>query len=248
MAGHSHWAQIKRKKGATDAKRGQVFSKLSKEITVAAKLGGGDPGFNPRLRTAIAAAKAESMPADRIENAVNKGTGKIEGGNVEEMLYEGYGPNGVAVLVEATTDNKNRTVAEVRSIFSKNNGNLAGAGSVAWMFKRVGWFLVESGSEDAVLEATLDAGAEDIKKTGEGIEVSCPVDKFDAVEKALKEASFNVQESKLIHQPQNFVAVADESAARKVLHLIEKLDDHDDVQNVYSNDDISGEILEAVLK
>lgn len=244
MAGHSHWAKVKRYKGVEDARRGQLFSKLSKEITIAAKNGGGDPNFNPRLRTAIATARSESMPMDKIENAINKGIGKGEGSSLEEMIYEGYGPGGAAILVEATTDNKNRTAAEIRSIFSKNNGNLGG--SVAWMFKRVATFLVESNSEDAVLEATLDAGAEDVKQLEEGVEVICPLDRFDAVEKALKNASLNVKEAKLLYSADNPVPMTDEAAAGKLINLIEKLEEHDDTQNVYTNADISSELMDKL--
>lgn len=246
MAGHSHWAKVKRYKGPADVKRGALFSKLSKEITIAAKMGGGDPNFNPRLRTAIAGARAESMPMDKIENAVNKGMGKIEGGNVEEIIYEGYAPGGVALLVEAATDNKNRTAAEVRSIFTKNNGNLGGG--VAWMFTKVGLFLVESDSEDAALEATLDAGADDVKQVEGGIEVVCPFEKYDAVEKALKSANLNVKESKITRIPSNTTPVPNSDTAEKVLKLIELIEEHEDVQNVYANYDISDEILSKLQK
>ncbi|MFH1066940.1 MAG: YebC/PmpR family DNA-binding transcriptional regulator [bacterium] len=241
MSGHSHWSKVKRYKGVEDIRRGQLFSKLSKEITIAAKNGGGDPNFNPRLRTAIATARGQSMPSDKIENAINKGTGKGEGSAIEEILYEGYGPGGVAILVEATTDNKNRTAAEIRSTFSKNTGNLGG--SVAWMFKRVATFFVESNSEDAVLEATLDAGAQDVKQLKEGVEVICPLDRFDAVEKALKNASLTVREAKLVYLADNLISVTDENAASKLINLTEKLEEHDDTQNVFTNADISEELM-----
>ncbi|MFZ5806160.1 MAG: YebC/PmpR family DNA-binding transcriptional regulator [Verrucomicrobiota bacterium] len=247
MAGHSHWAKVKRYKVVTDARKGKLFSKLSREITMAAKMGGGDPGFNPRLRTAVEAARSESMPADKIENAINKGTGKIEGVTFEEMMYEGYAPGGVALLVEVATDNKNRTAAEMRSLFTKSGGNMSG--SVAWMFKKVAWFLVENSSEDAVLEATLEAGADDVKVADDNtIEVTAPVDKFDALEKALKAASIKITESKITYIPTNPAPITDEAAAQKVLSLIEALDDHDDVQNVYPHCDISSEIIEKLGK
>jgi len=247
MSGHSHWATIKRAKGATDILRGKLFSKLSKEITVAARMGGGDPGFNPRLRTAIDGAKAESMPADKIERAIKKGTGELQDGNIiEEFVYEGYGRGGVAVIVETNSDNKNRTAAEIRSIFSKNEGNLAGSGSVAWMFKRKGYFCVDSRDEDAVLIATLDAGAEDVKSITEGIEVICPPDKYDVVEKALQGARLPTKLARFTYIPDNLTPVVDEASSRSILNLISLLGDQDDVQNVYANYDIPEEILTRI--
>jgi len=218
MAGHSKWSQIKRKKGANDVKRGQLFSKLGKEIQVAARLGGGDANLNARLRSAIAAAKAESMPNDNIERAILKGTGELDGGNtIEELVYEGYGPEGIAILVEVFSDNKNRAAADIRSIFSKNNGNLGAPGSVAWMFERKAYFFFEKGNEEELFEATVDAGADDIQADDSGgVEIFAPVEAFDKVESALK-----------------------------VLKLIETLDDHDDVQNVYSTLKFSEELLAA---
>lgn len=246
MAGHSKWAQIKRKKGANDTKRGQLFSRLSKEITVAAKMGGGDAGMNPRLRTAIATAKGESMPADNIDRAIKKGTGEIEGVSYEELIYEGYGPGGIAVLVETATDNKNRTAAEVRSLFSRNNGNLAGSGSVAWMFKKKAYFVVDGGDEDKILEVTLDAGVEDVKCIGDAVEVIGPFEGFDKIEKALKEAGIAPSSAKVTYIPDNTTAITDEDTSRQVLALIEKLEDSDDVQNVYANFDISDELMEKL--
>jgi YebC/PmpR family DNA-binding regulatory protein len=244
MAGHSHWAQIKRAKGAADLKRGQLFSKLSREITVAARLGGGDPDFNPRLRQAITNAKAESMPADNIERAIKKGTGELESQTYEELLYEAYAPGGVALMIEILSDNKNRTAQEMRALFSRAGGSLAATGAVAWMFKRRGWFHLEQATEDAVLEATLDAGADDVLTTPEGgVEVFCPVDRYDAVEKALKAAGFTVRSTKLGYFPDNTVPVTDAETAQKVIALIEKLEEHDDVQAVYSNASIDPALL-----
>lgn len=244
MSGHSHWATIKRAKGATDSLRGKLFSKLSKEITVAARMGGGDPGFNPRLRTAIEGAKAESMPADKIDRAIKKGTGELQDGNViEEFVYEGYGRGGVAIIVETNSDNKNRTAAEIRSIFSKNEGNLAGSGSVAWMFKRKGYFLVDSKDEDAVLNATLDAGADDVKSISDGIEVICQPDKYDAVEKAIRSAKLTTKMARFTYIPDNLTPISDEPTSRSVMNLITLLQDQDDAQNVYANYDIPEEIL-----
>lgn len=248
MAGHSHWAKVKRTKGVVDARRGKLFSKLSKEITVAAKLGGGDPNFNPRLRQAIQTARDESVPMDNIERAVKKGTGEIEGANYEEITYEGYAPGGVAILIEATTDNKNRTAADVRSIFTKNDGNMGGAGSVAWMFHRKGLVIVDKSkaAEDDVLAATLDAGAEDVREVEGVIEVVTPTDKLDAVSTALRKAGIAFESSKFTYIPENQTPVNDEETAEQVLRLYEALDDHDDVQNVYANFDISAEILSKI--
>lgn len=239
MAGHSHWSQIKRAKGAADLKRGQLFSKLAKEITVAVRLGGGDPNFNPRLRTAIAAARAESMPLDNIERAIKKGTGELEGGALEEIAYEGFGPGGAAILVETATDNKNRTAAEMRALFSRGGGNLGSVGSVAWMFKRKGFFFFEGGTEEALLEPAIEAGAEDVREVPGGVEVLCPPDQFYATETALKERGFVPKEGKLIFVPENLTPLADPELAQKVMALIEKLEEHDDVQNVYTNVDMA---------
>ena len=246
MAGHSHWANIKRTKGAADAKRGALFSKLAKEITVAARMGGGDQSFNTRLRTSVNTAKAQNMPIDSIERAIKKGTGELEGVAIEEITYEGYAPGGVAIIAETTTDNRNRTAAEIRSIFSKAGGNMGGAGSVAWMFQKKGYFIIKEANEDAVLEATLDAGADDIRQIDENVEVLCAVENFSNVEKALETANFQTELAKLASFAENTMAVTDEDIARKTFALIDKLDDHDDVQNVYSNYDISDDLLEKI--
>jgi len=240
MAGHSHWAKVKRAKGATDVKRGALFSKLAKEITVAARLGGGDPGFNPRLRTAIAAARAESMPVDNIDRAIQKGTGELEGGgSIEEITYEGYAPGGTALMVETQTDNKNRTAAEIRHLFTKHGGNLGGANSVAWMFRRKGVFLLENANPDAALEATLDAGADDVRPAGDNsTEVVCPPDRFDAVDKALRAKNLVPTASRFIYEPENPAPSPDPDTSAKVVALIGDLEDHDDVQNVWPSCDL----------
>lgn len=242
MAGHSHWSQIKRAKGAADVKRGQLFSKLSREITVAAKLGGGDPSFNPRLRTAINTAKAESMPADNIERAVKKGTGELEGISYEELIYEGYGPGGVALIVETLSDNKNRTAQQMRALFTRGNGNLAATGAVGWMFKKKGYFRIENASEDQVLEATLDANPEDITAHEGAVEVYCAPENYEAVEKALKAAKLEPQTAKISLFPDNLTPVPDLETAKQVLELVETLEAHDDVQHVHTNVDISPEL------
>jgi YebC/PmpR family DNA-binding regulatory protein len=235
MAGHSHWSQIKRAKGAADVKRGHLFSKLSKEITVAVRLGGGDPNFNPRLRTAISTARAESMPVDNIDRAIKKGTGELEGGAIEEIVYEGYGPGGTALLVETATDNKNRTAAEVRNIFTKNEGHMAGAGSVAWMFKRKGYFFLENTTDEAVFELAIENGADDVRRVEGGVEIVGPADQFYALETALKKDGYEIREGKLTFFPENVNSITDEETAKKVFHLIEMLEEHDDVQNVHAN-------------
>jgi len=244
MAGHSKWSQIKRKKGALDVKRGQLFSKLGKEIQVAAKLGGGDPELNPRLRTAISAAKSESMPNDNIERAVLKGTGQLEGANsYEEMVYEGYGPDGIAILIEVMTDNKNRSAAEIRSIFNKGNGSLGAPGSVAWMFEHKGLFYIENGNEEQLFELPIEAGADDIKSEGtNGVEIYCPLDCIDKVDKALSGAGIIPETAKLAYFPKDETELAGD-AALSVMKLIDTLDDHDDVQNVYTTLKMSEELI-----
>ena len=246
MAGHSRWAKVKHYKGTIDQKRGKLFSKLSKEITVAAKLGGGDPNFNPRLRQSIATARGESMPVDNIERAVKKGTGELEGAAYEEMIYEGYGPGGVAILLEAATDNKNRSAAELRALFAKYHGHLAGSGSVAWMFHRKGLVTITAPgiSEDDVILTALDAGAEDVRSHEDIIEVITPPDnKLDAVAKALEAAKIPIASAKLSYIPGNLAPVTDPHIAEQVLALLEALDDHDDVQTVHANLDMAPDLL-----
>ncbi len=245
MAGHSRWAKVKHYKGTIDQRRGKLFSKLSKEITVAAKLGGGDPNFNPRLRQAIATARGESVPVDNIERAIKKGTGELEGESYEEMTYEGYGAGGVAILLEATTDNKNRSAAEIRAIFTKNHGHMGGAGSVAWMFHRKGLILIsaEGVSEDDVMLPALDAGAEDVR-THEGVieVITAPDNTLEAVHKALDAAKIPVASAKLSYIPGNLTPVSDPHVAEQALELIAALDDHDDVQAVHANLELSAEL------
>jgi len=251
MSGHSRWSKVKNYKGAIDQKRGKLFSKLSKEIMVAAKLGGGDPNFNPRLRQAVTSARGESMPVDNIERAIKKGTGELEGASYEEMTYEGYGPGGVAILLEAATDNKNRSAAEIRSVFLKNHGHLAGSGSVAWMFHRKGIVVITAPgiSEDDVILAALDAGAEDVRSHEGVIEVITPPDnKLDAVTKALEAAKLPIASAKLSYVPENLTSVTDSTVAEQLLALLEALDDHDDVQTVHANVDMAPELLEKVAK
>ena len=246
MAGHSRWAKVKHYKGTIDQRRGKLFSKLSKEITVAAKLGGGDPNFNPRLRQAIATARGESMPVDNIERAVKKGTGELEGESYEEMTYEGYGPGGVAILLEATTDNKNRSAAEIRAIFAKHHGHLGGSGSVAWMFHRKGLVTITAPgvSEDDVILTALDAGAEDVRSHEDIIEVITPPDnKLHAVAHALEAAKIPLASAKLSYIPENLAPVTDPHIAEQVLGLIEALDDHDDIQTVHANLEMAPDLL-----
>lgn len=244
MSGHSKWATIKRKKAAVDAKRGKIFTKLIKEITIAAREGGGDPEGNPRLRLAIDNAKASNMPAENIERAIKKATGELEGVTYHELTYEGYAPAGVAVLVEVATDNKNRTVAEVRHIFSKNGGSLGESGSVAWMFDRKGVITLprQNKSEEQILEIILDAGADDLQTEKEFFEVQTSVEAFDSVRKTLIENGLDIENASLQWIARNQVPVTGEDA-EKVMKLIESLEDNDDVQNVYSNADFDESML-----
>lgn len=249
MSGHSKWATIKRKKGATDAKRGRLFSKLVKEITIAAKMGGGDPGANPRLRLAMENAKANSMPMDNVNRAIKKGTGELEGVNYEEITYEAYGPGGFALMVEVLTDNKNRTVAEIRHLLSKHGGNLGETGSVGWIFSKSGLINIstEKSDEETVMEVCLDAGAEDIKTEGDEIQVSCAPEDLSIVKEALDAAKIECINSEITMVPQNLVKL-EERDAEKALKLMDILEDHDDVQNVFANFDISEEILEKIAQ
>lgn len=247
MSGHSKWASIKHKKGALDAKRGKIFTKLIKEISVAARLGGGDPDGNPRLRTAILAAKADNMPKDNIDRAIKKGTGELEGVNYEEVIYEGYGTAGVAVILSLLTDNKNRTVAEIRSIFGKNGGNLGEAGCVGWMFHKKGQILVDlkTVDEDKLMTIVLDAGAEDMQ-TGEGeFEVITTPENFEKVKKAIDDNKIPTTFAEVTMVPQSYIKLTGQKA-QQMLHLMEVLEDHDDVQKVYANFDIPEEELAKV--
>jgi YebC/PmpR family DNA-binding regulatory protein len=248
VSGHSKWSTIKRKKGALDAKRGKIFTRLIKEITVAARMGGGDADGNPRLRAAIASAKTENMPKDNIERAIKKGTGELEGAVYEEITYEGYGPGGVAVLVDCMTDNKNRTVADIRHYFSKSGGNLGESGCVSWMFNKKGTILVdkETIDEEELMDKALEAGAEDVIEEDNVFQVETSPDDFEAVREALEADGVNFIEASVAMVPQNIVDITDEKTARQILMLLENLEDHDDVQNVYANFDIPDEIMETV--
>jgi len=245
MSGHSKWSSIKHKKAATDSKRGKIFTKLIKEITVAARMGGGDDSANPRLRSAIIAAKNVNMPKDNIERAIKKGTGDLEGVHYEESIYEGYGPGGAAVLVESLTDNKNRTVAGIRSIFGKNGGSLGESGCVSWMFDKKGYIVIESGAtdEDKLMEVALDAGAEDIKEDNGNFEVITDPGDFEAVKEAIAKASIAYVVAEVTMLPQNTTDLTGKEAEQMV-RLMELLDDYDDVQKVYTNADIPEEIME----
>ncbi|PIR20025.1 MAG: YebC/PmpR family DNA-binding transcriptional regulator [Deltaproteobacteria bacterium CG11_big_fil_rev_8_21_14_0_20_47_16] len=247
MSGHSKWATIKRKKGATDAKRGAMFSKIIKEITVAARLGGGDPDSNSRLRMVIDKAKAANMPADNVTRAIKKGTGELEGVNYEEGTLEGYGPAGVAVFVEIMTDNRNRTVAEVRHMLSKHGGNLGESNSVAWVFDKRGVITIDKPSiaEDKLMDIALEAGAEDIKDAEDVWEVQCDPSSFMAVKDACEKAALKIVEAAVQMVPQNTVKL-EKDDAEKMLKLMDALEEHDDVQNVYANFDIDPAIMEQL--
>ena len=239
MSGHSKWATIKHKKGATDAKRGKIFTRLIKEITIAAKSGGGDPDGNPRLRTAVAAAKAENMPADNIKRAIQRGTGELEGVAYEEITYEGYGPGGVAIIVQVLTDNKNRAVSEVRHGFSKNGGNLGEANSVSWMFSKKGVFVIAKSavSEDKLTEIVLDSGAEDMSDEGDTWEVLCDSKEFEAVTAAFKQAGIKPEHAEVTMISSTYTKL-EGPAASQMVRLLDVLEDLDDTQNVYSNFDM----------
>jgi YebC/PmpR family DNA-binding regulatory protein len=240
MSGHSKWHTIKHKKGAIDAKRGKIFTKLIKEITVAARTGGsGDVDSNARLRKAVNDAKGQNMPNDTIERAIKRGTGELEGVNYDEITYEGYGPSGVAIMVETMTDNRNRTVAELRHLFSKNGGNLGEAGSVAWMFDKKGYIVVDKAarSEEDLFDIAIEAGADDLQDDGDVFEILTAPDSFEAVSEALKKAGIDLQAAEVSMIPQNYIHL-EGSEAKQMLKLYEALDDNDDVQKVYANFDI----------
>ncbi|MDP2992295.1 MAG: YebC/PmpR family DNA-binding transcriptional regulator [Deltaproteobacteria bacterium] len=248
MSGHSKWSTIKRKKGATDAKRGKIFTKLAKEIIVASRLGGGDINMNPRLRAAVADARAENMPKDNIERAIKKGTGELEGQSYEEVIYEGYGVGGVAVLVESMTDNKNRTVPDLRHIFSKNGGNLGENGCVAWLFDKKGLITVDKKAvtEEKLMDIALEAGAEDVREQEKEYEVVTPASGFEAVKKTLDDQKVPYLAAEITMLPKTTVQIEDEKQAQQVLRLMEALEDYDDVQHAYANFDIPDAILEAI--
>ncbi|MGI6394454.1 MAG: YebC/PmpR family DNA-binding transcriptional regulator [bacterium] len=239
MSGHNKWSTIKHKKGAADAKRGRLFTKIIKEISIAAKSGGGNPEGNPRLKTAVLTARAANMPQDNIIRAIKKGTGELEGVNYEEITYEGYGPSGVAVMVDCTTDNKNRTVADMRRIFQKSGGNLGETGCVNWMFERKGQVIIlkEGALEEQIMDDAIEAGAEDVIDSDTVWEIRTSLTDLYAVSSALSEKGYQIEESKLSRIPQNFVKV-EGKLAEQVLRLMEALEDNDDVQDVYANYDI----------
>ncbi len=247
MSGHSKWATIKHKKGALDAKRGKIFTRLIKEITMAAKAGGGDVDKNPRLRTAVAAAKAENMPADNIKRAIQRGTGELPGATYEEFTLEGYGPGGVAVLVDLSTDNRNRTVSEIRHVFTKNGGNLGEAGSVNWMFHKKGDIAVPKSlaKEDDLMNIVLEAGAEDLREDGDNWEVLTDPRNYEVVVEALKKANITPAMAEVAMIPQSYIKL-EGAAAQQMVRLLEALEDQDDVQQVHSNFDIDQKLLEEV--
>jgi YebC/PmpR family DNA-binding regulatory protein len=246
MSGHSKWHSIKHKKGALDAKRGKLFTKIIREMSIAARLGGGDPNSNPRLRTAVDKAKAVNMPADNIKRAIQKGTGELEGTSYEELTIEGYGPGGVAILVEGTTDNRNRTVSEIRHIFTKNGGNLGTAGSVSYMFKPRGYIALSAAktTEEALMDLALEAGADDIQTSGDLFEVYTPPNAYEAVLEAVKKAGLEPDESQIGKYAENNITL-EGPKAQQMLKLIESLEDNDDVQNVWANFDVSEKEMEA---
>jgi YebC/PmpR family DNA-binding regulatory protein len=248
MSGHSKWATIKHKKGAADAKRGKVFTRLIKELTVAARGGGGDPDMNPRLRTVIADARAANMPAENIKRAIRRGTGEEEGVSYDEVTYEGYGPGGVAILVETLTDNRNRTVGELRHILTRFGGNLGEANSVGWMFEKKGLVTVEKGKieEDALMSAVLDAGADDMKDDGSAWEIISAAGTHQAVVEAVKALGIEPSTSQIAMLPQNYIKL-EGRPAQQMLKLMEALDDHDDTKNVWSNFDVEEKEIEASL-
>lgn len=239
MSGHSKWHSIKHKKGATDAKRGKLFTKFIKEITVAARTGGGDPDANARLRKAVLDAKAGNMPNDTIDRAVRRGTGAEDGVTYDEITYEGYGPGGVAMLIEAMTDNRNRTVAEIRHTFSKNGGNLAAAGAVAWLFEKKGYIVIDKAArpEEELFDIAIEGGADDVRDDGENFEIITSPENFESVQSAIKSAGIEPQVAEVSMVPQTYIKL-EGSSAQTMLRLMEAMEDHDDVQKVYANFDI----------
>lgn len=249
MSGHSKWHSIRHKKGMVDTKRGQIFTKLIKEITVAARLGGGDPEANPRLRTVILKAREANMPKENIERAIKKGTGELEGYNLEEVIYEGYGPQGVAIIIDTMTDNRNRTTAEIRSILTKSGGHLGESGCVSWIFEKKGVITLsaEKYDENTVMEIALDAGADDVRKDGDLWEVTTTPENYEAVRKAFIEKEMELIMSDIMRVPKTTVPL-DERGAEKVLMLMERLEDNDDVQHVAANFDIPNEVLQKISR
>ena len=248
MSGHSKWATIKHKKAATDAKRGKAFTKLIRELTIATRVGGADPTSNPRLRTAILAAKNENMPNDNIDRAIQRGAGTLEGETLDEVMFEGYGPGGVGVLVQVVTSNRNRIVSEIRHMLSKNGGNMAESGAVGWMFHRKGDIVVpkEMADEDKMLGIVLDAGADDLKDDGSAWEVTTPPESLEKVREALVAAGINPASAEVAWLPQNYVKLSGQQA-QQMLRMVEALEDHDDVQHVYANFDIDEKEIQAAV-
>jgi len=248
MSGHSKWSTIKHKKAAKDAKRGKIFTRLGKEITISSREKGGDPDSNPRLRLAVQNAKAANMPAENIKRAIQKGTGELEGVNYEEITYEGYGPGGVAVILETVTDNKNRTYAEIRSQFGKLGGNLGESNSVAWNFDRKGVIVIQTNgkSEDDLLETVLDAGADDMEYSEEESRIICTMESYGEVNKYFNDKGFAVLESKLEYIPKTTMEITNVEDARKVMKFLDHFEDHDDVQNLFSNTEIDDEIMDKI--
>ena len=248
MSGHSKWSTIKHKKGAADAKRGKIFTKLIKEVMVAARMGGGDPNGNPRLRAAILAARIENMPKENIERAIKKGTGDLDGANYEEINYEGYGPGGVAVLVDVMTDNRNRAASDIRHIFSRSGGSLGEAGCVAWMFSKKGSIVFNKGNltEEEIMEVALEAGADDVRDEEDQYEVTSSIEDFAAVKEAFDEKGMVYELAEVTMVPQTTVRIEDEKQALQILKLMDGLEDSDDVQHAYANFDIPDEILNRI--
>jgi len=248
MSGHSHWAGIKYKKAALDAKRGKAWSKIARMIIVAAKQGGGDPSANLSLRYAIDKAKAANMPKDTIEKAIKKGTGELEGTSFEEVLYEGYGPNGVAIMVEALTDNRNRTGPEVKRLFEKHGGSLGTSGCVNWMFTKKGLITVSAANteEEQLMEIALSSGADDMQAVGEGFEITCDPGTYDELKKTLQEKEIPIEVAEISMVPQSTIGISDEHTARRIISLMEAFEDHDDVQNTYANFDMPEEIIAQI--
>lgn len=248
MAGHSKWANIKHRKGKQDAKRGKIFTRIAKEITIAARDGGSEPDSNPRLRLAIQSARAVNMPSDNINRAIKKGTGELDGQSYEEITYEGYAPFGVAVVIETVTDNRVRTVAEVRAVFNKQGGNMGETNSVMWNFNRMGAFTINTNgkSEDELFETVIDAGAEDLEYDEESSRIICPMEAFNTVNTYLNENKFEITEGRLEYIASNTTPITSEDDARKIMKFIDAMEDLDDVQNVYANFDIPDEIMEKL--
>ena len=249
MSGHSKWSTIKHKKGATDAKRGKIFTKVIKEITVAARIGGGDVDGNPRLRLAVQKAKEVNMPQENVTRAIKKGTGELEGVQYQEISYEGYGPGGVAIFMEVMTDNKNRTISELRAVLDKNGGNMGENGCVAWIFEKKGiiTIMISEKDEEELLELVMDAGGDDLQTVDDYYEITTSVESFESVRKSIENSGLKVQSAQLTRIPQNTVNV-EEKNCKSLLRLMDMLEDHDDIQKVYSNFDITDELMSIVEK